>query len=192
MPDTAVEPRKVTLFDALEDLTVYLDTLDACATPEARAECELEVIEAMKRVVKKVDGFAAFRDRLDLAVAAARAEKDRLTERVKYLESAKARLDAYAIRAMQAHGVTKLEGELHTMRIQKNPPRVEITDESQLPADCIRVTVQMTFEDWLMRGGSYGKVINSEPMRGFIAERLKAGDAVPGAELVQCDGLRVT
>src|SRR5256886_5824943 len=42
---------------------------------------------------------------------------------------------SYVLLTMARHGYRKLEGELFTLKLHKNPPSVEMTDELLIPAE---------------------------------------------------------
>lgn len=75
----------------------------------------------------------------------------------------------YVRRCMVAGGVEKIECPLFRLRLQNNPPRVEIFDERMVPAGYM----------------ARPEPPPARPDRRAIAEAIKRGEDVPGAKLVQ-------
>ena len=68
-----------------------------------------------------------------------------------------------AFKMMNVAAVRKVERPGATLNVRASPPKVIITDEALLPADCVRV--------------------RTEPNKIVIKERLARGEPVPGAEM---------
>jgi hypothetical protein len=90
----------------------------------------------------------------------------RLQRKKKVAENLRTRLTAYIKSCMEQADVPKIESPTITLRIQKNPPSVEILAEDQLPAKFIRI-----------------KQITELDKTGMLVA-LKNGEDVPGARLV--------
>ena len=105
---------------------------------------------------------------LDIAGVESMIETEiaRLQRKKKVAENLRARLIAYVKSCMEQADVQKIEAPTITLRIQKNPPSVEILAEDQLPAKFIRI-----------------KQITELDKTGMLAAR-KNGEDVPGARLV--------
>jgi len=94
------------------------------------------------------------------------AEIARLQRKKKAAEGLRTRLMAYIKSCMDQADVQKIESPTVTLRIQKNPPSVEILEEQKLPARFIKI-----------------KQITEIDKTGMLAA-LKNGEDVPGARLV--------
>ena len=73
--------------------------------------------------------------------------------------------------AMKACGEAKVKTTIGTWAFQKNPPAVNVVDATKIPAE-------------------YMKQLDPVIDRAAILEKLKAKEAVPGAELTQGESLR--
>jgi hypothetical protein len=73
---------------------------------------------------------------------------------------------------MEMSGVDRAEDDLFTVSIQNNPPRVDVHDPESVPA-----AFWTTPDPVLDKRG--------------IMDRLKAGEDVPGASLLQSKGIRI-
>ncbi len=105
---------------------------------------------------------------LDIAGVESMIETEiaRLQRKKKVAENLRTRLTAYIKSCMEQADVQKIESPTVTLRIQKNPPSVEILAEDQLPAKFIRI-----------------KQIREIDKTGMLTA-LKNGEDVPGARLV--------
>lgn len=105
---------------------------------------------------------------LDIAGVESMIETEiaRLQRKKKVAENLRTRLTAYIKSCMEQADVPKIESPTITLRIQKNPPSVEILAEDKLPARFIKI-----------------KQIMELDKTGMLAA-LKNGEDVPGARLV--------
>ncbi|MFR4509207.1 siphovirus Gp157 family protein [Enterococcus avium] len=94
-----------------------------------------------------------------------------LAEKKQSIEKSIDSLQCYAYDSMKLTGVNKAKTPLLSIWIQNNPPSVNVTDESMIPKSFF---------------------IEQEPKldKKQLKEELKHGE-IPGAELVQTEGLRV-
>lgn len=94
-----------------------------------------------------------------------------LAEKKQSIEKSIDSLQCYAYDSMKLTGVNKAKTPLVSIWIQNNPPSVNVTDESMIPKSFF---------------------IEQEPKldKKQLKEELKHGE-IPGAELVQTEGLRV-
>ncbi len=105
---------------------------------------------------------------LDIAGAESMIDTEiaRLQRKKRVAENLRTRLTAYIKTCMEQADVQKIESPTITLRIQKNPPSVEILAEDQLPARFIRI-----------------KQITELDKTGMLFA-LKNGEDIPGARLV--------
>lgn len=94
------------------------------------------------------------------------AEIARLQRRKKVAENLRTRLTAYIKACMEQADVQKIEWPTITLRIQRNPPSVEVTDADKVPAKYTRIK-QITEID-----------------KKAMLSALKDGEQVDGARLV--------
>lgn len=114
-----------------------------------------------------------------LVVKHLQAEEAAIAEEVKRLQEKKAirvskidRLKKYMLEGMQLSGIEKTTDVRATVRIQKNPPSVHITDESMIP-------------------DQYYVEVSPRLDKKSVLDAMKDGDEVPGAEMVQTVGVRI-
>lgn len=108
---------------------------------------------------------------LEADAAVCEAEVARLTDRAKAAEKKAQALKDAVLRAMQAIGTDKIKTDLFTLTAAKNPPAVEVTDQSLIPADYYVNKPQLD--------------------KTKIKDALKNGGVVVGAMLVQRMSLRI-
>ena len=85
-------------------------------------------------------------------------------------------LRAYLLDNMQRAGIEKIDCPLCSFSVRKNPPKVEIFSENQLPAKFLVPPEPKP----------------PAPDKKAIGDALKAGEDVPGAKLVQGVRLNIT
>jgi hypothetical protein len=156
---------KVTLYDTTTELMSLLTVMEEQEEPTP--EMETAIANALESHIRKVDSFAQFLNHLDNQADFAAEEIKRLTARKRRLEMHRERLGAYALRIMDERGWESLEGETADIKIKRNPPAVQILDETAIPAEFVTVKQQITVD------------------KNAIKARIKAGREVPGAELTQ-------
>ncbi len=160
---------EVTLYGALDEMRSISDTLDgidAAEHPEDALQLEQQLETAVAAVLKKGDSFIAYLRQLDSWTDAAKAEAKRLTERAKAASNRSDKLRAYAKAAMEATGQKKLEFALGSLSLRQSPASVLITSESMVPA-AFKTVVETVSID-----------------KRQIAAAIKAGQDVPGADLI--------
>ena len=137
---------------------------------EARDDLPEEVIREMlererwplEEKLRDVVGYSQALEAEGRMIAHREAE---LTARRRRLECRAAWLRSYALEAMRAAKIDRLDSPDFTARVRANPGAAQITNEALLPEDLVRV-----------------KTIR-EPDKAEIRERLLAGVEVPGAAL---------
>lgn len=115
---------------------------------------------------KKVEACAAAIREMQAMAGVAADEADRLEERAKAFANRASRLKEYVRREMEAAECPKVTTELFTVAIRRNAPSTNVTDAEAIPAKFIHVE-------------QIKKIDKRE-----IAAAIKAGEEVPGAELV--------
>lgn len=165
--------KTLTLHD-LTDEALALDALVAMDDGEWTDEHEALADELTEKLLAKTDAFADYVSDLATRCEIVRKEEKRLADRRKRMESNVDRLSRYALVCLQRSGRDKLTGERHTIAVRKNPPSVHVFDEAAL-MDCEQGyalgLLRHVPEQWT-------------PDRKRIADVLKAGQEIPGCELV--------
>jgi Siphovirus Gp157 len=200
----------LTLYNIEHELLEVLQLRDEVAsdpdmTPQEIADSlqaiDQRISEYVKAEVRKVDGVAAWIRECDARQKLMADEVARLDRVRKAWEARGDRIRQIVIAVMQETGQPKLQGATSVLRLQKNPPSVEVSQPGLVPAEYQRVTVTMPLRVWhdvqkaLMQdpNGRYGtwaaltdtvSVAGPEPAKLKIAAELKQNVGVPGCSLV--------
>jgi predicted nuclease with TOPRIM domain len=120
----------------------------------------------------KVENTAKVIKSIEADVLAIKEEEKRLKERRQALESRIDNIKDYLKEQLEKAGIDKVKRPTFTVSIQNNPPKAEIVDEKSLP-----------LEFMIPQPAKVDK--------RAILEKLKSGEHVPGAALVQERGVRI-
>lgn len=120
----------------------------------------------------KVENTAKVIKSIEADVLAIKEEEKRLKERRQALETKIDNIKDYLKEQLEKAGIDKVKRATFTVSIQNNPPKAEIVDEKSLP-----------LEFMIPQPAKVDK--------RAILEKLKNGEHVPGAALVQERGLRI-
>jgi Siphovirus Gp157 len=183
------------------------DTLQALANSIALAEDEpvrqiilSEIGDALRKTKGKRDSVVAFLRHCELQQKFADSEIERIGKRKALIANVQAHLECYVVRLIEQFappdrkGVQRLEGNVSSMRIQKNPDSVLITDLTEIPSAYKHVTLTMPACVWEAllnylrlddRPAFESQVEKTEyrPDKKGIAEELRNGAAITGADL---------
>lgn len=153
------------LYELSESYQKVLELIEAGEELEDTLESIVDAfedkVENIAKVMKSVEGEA------DII----REEEKRLAERRRALEAQASRLKTYVEDNMKSSGIDKVKGRFFSLSLQKNPPSVEIINESLIPTDYIKTVTSVD--------------------KKLILEAIKAGQAVTGCELKQTESLRI-
>lgn len=167
---------------ALYQLTSqYLALAETLAGLDLDAATVADTIEASGLV----DSFQDKAQGIEYVARAATAHNAAIDAEIERLQALKASrekvasgLRKYLLDNMERSGIARLDCPFFSLSIRKNPPAVEITDSTSLPA------IYWKFPE--------PKPLVAFPDKAAIKEALKAGVAVVGAQLVQNTRLVVT
>jgi predicted nuclease with TOPRIM domain len=120
----------------------------------------------------KIENTAKVIKSIEADVQAIKEEEKRLKERRQALEKKIDNIKDYLKEQLEKAGIDKVKRATFTVSIQNNPPKAEILDEKSLP-----------LEFMIPQPAKVDK--------RAILEKLKSGEHVPGAALVQERGLRI-
>lgn len=140
---------------------------------EEGAEGLEDTLEALNDALEdKAEGYGRVIRNLEAQAKALREEEKRLADRRKSIENSIARLKDNLQQSMLATGKRKIQTNLFTYSIQKNPPSVVVTDLKSIPEKYLvpqdpKVDKKAILTDW------------------------KSGEAIPGTEIRQTEGLRM-
>ena len=121
----------------------------------------------------KAEATGCYIKSLTAYAAALDAEAKSLIERKKAAERRSERMTDYLGKIMASVGKDKLKSARVDMGFKRNPPSVHITDDTAIPDDYFVIKV------------------DRKPDKTKIKDAIKAGDVVPGAELVQTIAFKV-
>ena len=141
--------------------------------PEIDPEAIADTIEGLEGALEdKADGYADYMDFLKGQIEQVKSEQERLRNRRISFEAKLDRVKAKLEDAMRETGKTKFSTALHSFRIQKNPPKVVIDHEENIPLKYL---------------------IPQDPKvdTKSIMQDLKNGELFAWAHLEQGEGLRI-
>jgi hypothetical protein len=148
----------------------YRSDLAVLADLDLDAQTAADTLESMQGELQdKLRAVIAYSLELDVLATGASDAAKRMAERAKGLQSRVDWLRGYALSAMQATGLPEVFTDEWHAKPAKKPPSVNITDAALIPAAYMR-----TPEPPL-----------PVPDKKALADALKSGESVPGAELVQ-------
>ncbi|HSW49916.1 MAG TPA: siphovirus Gp157 family protein [Bryobacteraceae bacterium] len=203
------------LFHIADDLQAYFETLGMLeaqieATPDEQEKAALraeygEACRDMDRLgaelAQKTDSSAGVLTRLETEAAMVKAERDRLAKRQKTYEATAEWLERYVVSVMQQKGLKTLKTTANTLSLRPSEA-VVILDAEAVPDEYKTVTVKLPMKMWYAACGAMDVFAPPSVKREFDAIRpdetiqkapikkaLKAGTAVPGADLVSRDSL---
>ena len=163
----------MTLYEISSD---YLQALDLFTDPEADIplEAALDTLEGIEgQLQEKAVSVAKFMQNLDAAAKAIKEAEQQMARRRKAIENRARWIRDYLKTNMEAAGITRIDSPWFSLAIQKNPPSVDVLDESALPDDFKTEVVTVKID------------------KAAIKEALKDGEDVPGAVLRQGTRLAV-
>jgi len=136
----------------------------------------LDTLEGLTGEIEvKGTNVAKFIRNLECVAAAKREAGKQMFESAARIERRADSIRAYLLFNMEFSGLTRIECPEFTIAVRKNPASVIIDDEAALPP---RFIVQP-------------EPPAPRPDKAAIRDALKAGEAVPGARLVQSDRLEI-
>ena len=137
-------------------------------------ELERQLDTLLPAITEKAGNIGRWLRNIDGNIESVESEITRLKERKEVNSHLKDRLKTYLKDSMEKAGMDKIDTGIMVLAIQKNPPSVELVDETAIPA-------------------SYKDVIPEQYIisKKRILEALKAGEEVKGAILHQGTHLRL-
>jgi hypothetical protein len=131
-----------------------------------------DTLEAITDAIEvKAENTAKVIRSIEAQAKAIREEETRLADRRRSLENESGRIKQYLELELRRVGLDKVKGNIFTVSLQKNPPSCEVTDESIIPTEYIKTVTSID--------------------RKSILDAIKAGQAVPGAEIKISESLRI-
>ena len=189
-----------TLYEIEETLAAFADAVDLAADEPIRQLVLDEIGRSLRMAKDKRDAVVAFLRHCEEQQAFAEAEIERIERRKEFIGRVQEELERYVVQVIEQfatpdrRGIKRLEGNVSTLRIQKNADSVLITDAVAIPLAQKDVVLTMPAYVWeaLLQivGAKDRKEFESrverleyKPDKKAIAADLKSGVAVPGADL---------
>ncbi|MNX98847.1 hypothetical protein D3C86_1312720 [compost metagenome] len=100
-----------------DDLQMYIETLESIED----------------EISNKVENIAKFMKNIEGDINAFKAEEERLAKKRKYLQNKYDGLKSYTQATLEVNKIDKVNAGLFKVRLQKNPPSLNILDERKIP-----------------------------------------------------------
>lgn len=113
---------------------ISAEMLEILSCEEWTEEQEEKIFALGEAFESKVDAITKFQDNLAATSEAIDKEIKRLQGRKKAMDNRHKALSEMILRAMKATGRTEIDLQTRVVKIQKNPPAVNVTDEASIPA----------------------------------------------------------
>jgi hypothetical protein len=189
-----------TLYELEDNLEAFANTVDLAEDEPSRRLILDEIGHALRRAKDKRDAVVAFLRHCEMQQKFADAEIERIQKKKAGISQVQQQLEHYVVQVVEQfatpdrRGVKRLEGNLSSLRIQKNPDSVLITDLDVIPLAFKQAVLVMPAHVWealLQRLGlEERKVFESrieklefKPDKKAIAAELKNGVPIAGADL---------
>ena len=195
-----IQKTGLTLYEVEDNLAALANTFEVVEEAEAKRLILDEIGQAIRRVKEKRDAVVGFLRHCEAQQKFADLEIERLKTRRERIARFQAEFEQYLVSLIDQfaipdrRGVKRLEGNFSSMRIQKNPDSVVITDEKALPVAWKDVVLTMPAHVWealLERLDKDERRIFEEkvkkcefkPDKRAVGSELKNGEQIPGADL---------
>jgi hypothetical protein len=190
----------LTLYDIEDSLAALANSFDMVEEAEERQLILDEIGRAMRIAKEKRDAVVGFLRHCEAQQRFADQEIERIKTRRDRIAKFQEALEQYVIRVIDQfampdrRGVKRIEGNFSSLRIQKNPDSVVITDEKALPAEWKDVVLTLPAHVWealLQRLGKDERAVfearvkkcEFKPDKRALPNELKNGEEIPGADL---------
>ncbi len=193
-------PNNCTLYELEDNLRALVNSIELAEEPSERASILEEIGQALRRTAEKRDAVVAFLKHCEIQQRFADAEVERIQKRKASIARVQEELEAHLVQVVEQYakpdlrGIQRLEGNFSSLRIQKNPDSVLITDVGAVPLAFKQVLLAMPAYVWealLQRLGLEERKtwearvdkLEFKPDKKAIAAELKTGTEIPGADL---------
>jgi len=190
------------LFEIDGELEAAFDaaTQEQEQTGSISEETQQRCVDLFAELGKKVDRVARYVRATELKARAAREEATRLTARQRAAENRVEQVKSMLAFFMHVRGLRRLEGELNTIRLQKNGQASLQLDPLALPGEYNQTTITLPQQEWVLvlesitspelRKTLEAAVTKIEPNKELLREHLQSGREVAGAALVKGEHVR--
>jgi hypothetical protein len=189
-----------TLYELEDTLEAFANTIDLAEDETARRLILDEIGQALRRTREKRDSVVAFLRHCEMQQKFADLEIERIQKKKALISRVQQELENHLVHVVEQfavpdrRGVKRLEGNISSMRIQKNPDSVLITDLNAIPLAFKQALLAMPAHVWealLQRLGledrkvfeSRVEKLEFKPDKKAIAAELKNGVPIAGADL---------
>jgi hypothetical protein len=191
-----------TLFEIDQELEAAFDAArqEQEETGAISDENQQRCLDLFAALGTKVDRIARYVRANELKARVANEEAARLSARQKTAENRVAQVKSMLAFFMQSRGLKRLEGELSTIRLQKNGQPSLVIDPVTLPAEYSQLTIVLQQPEWVqvlnaigspeLRKTLEGTVIGCEPNKALVRRQLQAGQQIAGSALVKGEHVR--
>jgi Siphovirus Gp157 len=192
-----------TLFEIDRELESAFDAANqeseetGAVSDESRQRC----LDLFAELGKKVDRVARYVRATEFRAKAAKEEAARLTARQKAAENRVEQVKSMLAFFMHSRGLKRLEGELNTIRLQRNGQASLQIDPLTLPVEYNQLTIELAQSDWTrlldeihdpeIKKQLQAAVVECEPNKTLVRQHLQSGVAVPGAMLSKGEHVRL-
>jgi len=199
LPTTA---ENASLFEIDEELEAAFDkaTQEQEQTGAISGETQQRCLDLFAELGKKVDRIARYVRAMEFKAKAAKEESARLAARQKSAENRVAQVKTMLAFFMHVRGLRRLEGDLNTIRLQKNGQTSLQLDPLVLHSVYNLTTITLTQQEWVqvlesitspeLRKTLEAAVTRVEPNKELVREHLQSGKEVTGAALVKGEHVR--
>jgi hypothetical protein len=179
-------------FDAASQEQEQMGTI----SNEAKQRC----LELFAELGKKVDRIARYVRATEVKARAAKEEAMRLAARQRTAENRVEQVKSMLTFFMHVRRLRRLEGDLNTIRLQKNGQASLQLDPLALPGEYNQTTIMLPQQEWVLvlesitspelRKTLEAAVTRIEPNKELLREHLQSGREVAGAALVRGEHVR--
>jgi len=169
-------------------------------TGEIGEETRQHCLTLFAELGKKVDRIAAYVRATEFKARAAKEEAARLSARQKSAENRVLQVKSMLAYYLHTRTLKRLEGQLNTVRLQKNSQPSLRLDPLTLARDYEQVTITIPQPEWdrvlalipisELRQKLESAVVAVEPNKELIRQELQAGKQISGAELFKGEHIR--
>jgi hypothetical protein len=193
-------PSNCTLYELEDNLQALVNSFDLAEEPPAREAILEEIGQALRKTKEKRDAVVAFLRHCEMQMRFADAEIERIQKRKASIARLQEELESSVVRVIEKYAardrrdVQRLDGNFSSLRIQKNPDSVLITDAGAIPLPFKQAILAMPAHVWealLQRLGLEEREtwearvdkVEFKPDKKAIGAELKRGSEIQGADL---------
>jgi len=194
------QTRTCTIYELEDNLAALVNTIDLVEDESARQLILDQIGTALRQTREERDAVVAFLRHCELQQTFADAEIERIERRKAFIGRLQEELERYVVQVIEQfaepdrRGVKRLEGNISSMRIQKNPDSVAILDLGSVPLAFKQAVLTMPAYVWealLVRVGTEDRKtfealvekVEIKADKKSIGAELKKGNQIAGADL---------